>query len=324
MRRFELVEGSSSKFWEVSVDGSSLTTRWGKIGTSGQSKTKAFASAAAAQKEHDALVTEKTGKGYSEVTAGGATPAAPGARQPPPPDEVKDLVALAKAASTKGEPMTRIYIMVRGKTKAAADDINRAGGPTIGLDATSRPRYKDARAGADNPGTFMHHLWTIDLDQVPELRRYERLAKARAVALMIHKAENNECFEPGIGRHCTRIVPISQTDLTKGEWSGPDIPNQPAGASLALYPVEVPSRIFDETIDFFELEESEDEREVKLSELYSKILSADRLGGSPIYFQGDDHRGEYLGQFSESIVDVNLGDAGTMYVFCDLAFWACH
>ena len=51
MRRFELVEGSSNKFWEVAVAGADLTVRFGRIGTNGQTKTKAHASAESARKE---------------------------------------------------------------------------------------------------------------------------------------------------------------------------------------------------------------------------------------------------------------------------------
>lgn len=65
-RYFELVEGASAKFWEVSVTGSDVTTRWGKIGAGGQSKTKTFADAVRAQAEADKLVAEKTEKGYEE------------------------------------------------------------------------------------------------------------------------------------------------------------------------------------------------------------------------------------------------------------------
>ena len=64
MRRFELVEGASNKFWEVEASGNDVTTRWGRIGTAGQSKTKTFASPAAAQKEQDDLIREKLAKGY--------------------------------------------------------------------------------------------------------------------------------------------------------------------------------------------------------------------------------------------------------------------
>ena len=70
-RRFEFVEGSSSKFWEVSVNGSDMTTRWGKIGTDGQSKTKSFANPDKAQAEMDKLIEEKTAKGYEERMKGG-------------------------------------------------------------------------------------------------------------------------------------------------------------------------------------------------------------------------------------------------------------
>jgi DNA ligase-1 len=65
-RYFEFSEGTSSKFWEISIDGASFTTRYGKIGTDGQQSLKEYASEALAQKEHDKLVAEKTKKGYVE------------------------------------------------------------------------------------------------------------------------------------------------------------------------------------------------------------------------------------------------------------------
>ena len=37
---FEFKEGTSSKFWEISLEGTNLTTRYGKIGTDGQSTEK--------------------------------------------------------------------------------------------------------------------------------------------------------------------------------------------------------------------------------------------------------------------------------------------
>jgi len=65
-----MVEGSSSKFWEVSVEGSSFTVVYGRIGTAGTRKTTAAASEEAAQNEADKLIREKTKKGYQEI--GGA------------------------------------------------------------------------------------------------------------------------------------------------------------------------------------------------------------------------------------------------------------
>lgn len=85
MRRFELIEGSSSKFWEVECSGEQLTVRYGRIGTNGQTQTKTFASAAKAQAEHDKLVREKTGKGYQEVDVSAAVALAPVAPKPVAP-----------------------------------------------------------------------------------------------------------------------------------------------------------------------------------------------------------------------------------------------
>ncbi|GHT99941.1 hypothetical protein AGMMS49960_06700 [Betaproteobacteria bacterium] len=67
MRRFELIEGKSSKFWEVEQAERDLNLCWGRIGTAGQRQTKSFDDAAKAQTTLDKLVKEKIGKGYAEV-----------------------------------------------------------------------------------------------------------------------------------------------------------------------------------------------------------------------------------------------------------------
>ena len=65
---FELIEGSSAKFWEITLGGASFVTRYGKIGSGGQKTLKEFASEAQAKSEHDKLVIEKTKKGYVPKT----------------------------------------------------------------------------------------------------------------------------------------------------------------------------------------------------------------------------------------------------------------
>ncbi len=65
-RMFENTADGASKFWEVSVSGTGVTTRWGKIGSDGQTKTKTFATAEKAHAEADKLVKEKTAAGYEE------------------------------------------------------------------------------------------------------------------------------------------------------------------------------------------------------------------------------------------------------------------
>ncbi len=65
-RYFEFVEGKSSKFWEITVDETSVTVRFGRIGTNGQSQTKTFGDEDAAAAHAEKLIAEKTGKGYVE------------------------------------------------------------------------------------------------------------------------------------------------------------------------------------------------------------------------------------------------------------------
>jgi DNA ligase-1 len=65
-RYFEFVEDASNKFWEVSQSGSTMTTRWGRIGSNGQSKTKSFADEKTAANAVAKLIEEKTGEGYVE------------------------------------------------------------------------------------------------------------------------------------------------------------------------------------------------------------------------------------------------------------------
>jgi len=65
-RYFELSEGSSNKFWEISQQASTMTTRWGRIGSAGQSKTKTFPDAAAAANAAARIIEEKVDEGYVE------------------------------------------------------------------------------------------------------------------------------------------------------------------------------------------------------------------------------------------------------------------
>jgi superfamily I DNA and/or RNA helicase/predicted DNA-binding WGR domain protein len=69
-RYFECVEAGSKKFWEITVDGSQHTVRFGRIGSQGQSRTKAFPDGAAARRDADRLIREKLVKGYTEPRAG--------------------------------------------------------------------------------------------------------------------------------------------------------------------------------------------------------------------------------------------------------------
>lgn len=66
VRRFELVEGASKKFWEIMQSGCDMTVRYGRIGTNGQSQTKSFPDELRATREVQKLIAEKIKKGYGE------------------------------------------------------------------------------------------------------------------------------------------------------------------------------------------------------------------------------------------------------------------
>jgi len=66
-RYFELVDEKSSKFWEVSLSGSEVTVRYGRIDTDGQGKPKDLATEDKAAAHMEKLIAQKTSKGYVEV-----------------------------------------------------------------------------------------------------------------------------------------------------------------------------------------------------------------------------------------------------------------
>lgn len=65
MKKYFVYEDEkSSKFWEITMTGNTIATRYGKIGSDGQIKEKQFADEDAAQKEFEKLINQKRSKGY--------------------------------------------------------------------------------------------------------------------------------------------------------------------------------------------------------------------------------------------------------------------
>ena len=66
-RELIYMDAKSSKFWNIEQEGAAHTVTYGRIGTAGQSSTKSFESAEAAQKDAEKLIKEKMRKGYVEA-----------------------------------------------------------------------------------------------------------------------------------------------------------------------------------------------------------------------------------------------------------------
>ncbi|RKG79015.1 WGR domain-containing protein [Corallococcus terminator] len=131
MPRYEFTEGSSSKFWEITLEGSTLTKRWGRIGTDGQEKVEDFESKAEAKKAYAAQVKEKEKKGYALVAgsgpSGGDAPAAVSASDPAleaailaAPDDVKGYLAYAEWLKGKGDPRAELIQLQHDTLEASS------------------------------------------------------------------------------------------------------------------------------------------------------------------------------------------------------------
>jgi predicted DNA-binding WGR domain protein/cell wall assembly regulator SMI1 len=96
MTHLTCTEGGANKFWEGTVDGSTLTVRFGKIGTDGQTKATKFAGAAEAEKELAKLIKQKLAKGYVETTSAAPASAGNASDQNPLAATLKELDPLWK------------------------------------------------------------------------------------------------------------------------------------------------------------------------------------------------------------------------------------
>ncbi len=101
-RTFVQKNGTSDKFWNILLTGSSHVVHFGRNGTDGQRQQKEFDTLAAAKTSYDKLVKEKTTKGYKETTP------------PPPPVAAPASAPTAGDVAPTGE-RTRYTANVRGE-----------------------------------------------------------------------------------------------------------------------------------------------------------------------------------------------------------------
>jgi uncharacterized protein (TIGR02996 family) len=120
--RFEFIRGTSKKFWEASVEGLEVLVRWGRLGTTGQTKRHAVRDARRARELMDSLISEKTKKGYQRVDAPAAPPREPrleAAMFDAPDDPGPALVYadwLQAAGNPWGELIAVQHALEQGKT----------------------------------------------------------------------------------------------------------------------------------------------------------------------------------------------------------------
>lgn len=100
LRRFEFKDARSYKFWEITVEGTSFTVRYGKVGTDGSTSTKSYPTEEKAQAEAEKKIKSKTKKGYAEV----ATSSAAASKKSSKADAAAEWAVRADKLQAAGDP----------------------------------------------------------------------------------------------------------------------------------------------------------------------------------------------------------------------------
>jgi predicted DNA-binding WGR domain protein len=99
-QRFEHTDRTSRKFWEVTVRGSAVTVRYGRMGSDGQTQRTEYADRAAARSAAATRIAEKVRKGYREIGSAEA-PAAAGTGDTKQLDRVRKLLGQSTIAAVR-------------------------------------------------------------------------------------------------------------------------------------------------------------------------------------------------------------------------------
>ncbi len=163
--------------------------------------------------------------------------------------------------------------------------------PTFtGLPALLRQVGGREEAEADAGDLRMEHLWTIDLRGISGVGAPKG---ARVMQLFISNARYNEAWEPGTAH--TQVVFLGEEDVARGACAGepPRRSREREPKRFSLVPVMVPIAVFGK------LDEGS-----PLAALRDAIWKAPmRLGGDPIWLQGDPDEQDDYGDFGDEEED---------------------
>ncbi len=129
-REFQLIEGTSKKFWTIELDGTTHTVQFGRIGTAGQTQTKQFKTPEEAQKAYEKLVREKVSKGYQRVEADAEPAAKPSRKKGSAGDTLPVIYRLAITYEEEDEQKSLTDKLAAFLAEPAAE---RAPGLVIGM-----------------------------------------------------------------------------------------------------------------------------------------------------------------------------------------------
>lgn len=188
----------------------------------------------------------------------------------------------------------RLYVL-EPMAKLDPSSLNRVCGDLAGLAQERWPRHRGKR---------MEHVFTVDLNELPEVRARAGLAaEARDLALFVSSRSDNRAYSPSTQE--TALIPLSEAELAHGHGE--------EGGSFVVHALDVPSAVFRRG------------PRGPLGELLVALRQLPALAlGPPFWIQEEAHSGDLLLQFGSSFAPMNLGDSGSMYVFPDAAFWQAY
>ncbi|MGI5500832.1 DUF4132 domain-containing protein [Lentzea sp. CA-135723] len=209
MGRWELVSGNSAKFWEVTQNAETVTVRFGRLGTAGQTQTKELTSTAAATAHVAKLVAEKEKKGYQKAAAPtGPTSATAG---PAAAASTADSATAVPSATAPTNPAPRGSAATNAKP-AAAPSAPRPAAPNPAAESASPTTAKPAATNHIAPPTPLDEdTWGMPAEWLAQARRRRdvhpaptfTVDRAQAQQMRAHAAAHTEKVEEALtsGQH---------------------------------------------------------------------------------------------------------------------------
>ncbi|GHG42458.1 hypothetical protein GCM10017784_41460 [Deinococcus indicus] len=322
--------GSAHKFYEARVDDCTLTLRYGRIGTDGQTQVKTFASPQAAAAEATKKLAEKRRKGYMEATLGEREK-----RNVPQP-----ALRLPRAlAPYRGvlEATVRPSVRLRGVRAPARPWSSKLGGVPYRLLGTDAPLSRDG-----HPLTFLAQLNFAEFPALPGFPAQgivqffirdddyygANFDSSLNVTSLGDDANFRVLYHPEVVQDTARLelaAPAYQPDP-----DGNGLPHDPAQefvlrGELMSGPVTGDDRLFEHLVgqSLWQLggEMEEDGEADPLTDRYARLAGAGhKLGGYPNFTQQDPRRPEdphvLLFQLdSDDDLDLMWGDVGIANFF---------
>ena len=169
----------------------------------------------------------------------------------------------------------------------AASDISRCGGAPLGVGADLWPTIYNPLTGARQP---MLHVLSVD----PRALDLDVPASVGALSLFASSFEMPLYPEDPTCDY--EVVQVPRSALARGVLPTPELPEPPLeGGVLEFRPAA------------------------------ARVEGLTFAGGAPRYIQSrDDGSADFVLQFDERFLPLNLGDSGALYMFTSWAFWECH